>query len=182
MANNVGFVKGTKFVLPVGECSDVFILKDIECVRLSISNGGYIICGKNQEILLDDGFREAIDCYNGSVGGERIDGVELCGKMDTYDVSILSDEHTYGIMVKDNIITVHNLPNISTVPGASHGWFKYVPYKKTEVRTIVKKRLVDKKVKIDQSNLIKLGGIFEEIGGQDEAVGGGSQKVGANIQ
>lgn len=42
-----------------------------------------------------------------------------------------------------------------------------------------KKRIPEKR-DFGQSNIIMLGGVFEEIGGTDEVIGGGNQKVGAD--
>lgn len=177
----VGFIKGTKFVIPIGETSETIFLKDTDCVRLSFDNGGEVICGQSQLILLDDGYCEAIDCYDGFVNGVRIDGVELCGKHDTYDVSIANEEHTYEILVNGLFVKVHNIPDMQVIDGAPRGkWTKYIPYKVRETKNVVITHHRQKKPpRVDQSNLVLLGGAFEKTGDYDEVIGGGSQEMGS---
>lgn len=59
------------------------------------------------------------------------------------------------------------------ISGKDREVLKILPIKNPKIR-------VPQAPKIGQSNLVELGGIFEQIGGVDEAVGGGNQKVGSS--
>lgn len=176
--SDVGFVENTQFVLPAGGCGPMSILNDVTCVRLSFSNGGSIICGKDQLILLNDGWRKAIDCCSGKVNGIRIDNVEVCGVYDTYCVESYNEAHSYGVFVNGCVIVVHNL-SIGYLLGYQGKLFKYMPYEAERIVTVTKKHTTTENVVPVVANfMIMLGGPFEDIGNTNEAIGGENQKVG----
>ena len=176
---NTGFIKDTKIIIPFGRSSNIITMKNTYCVRVYLHDIGYFTCGENQLILCDEEFIEAIDCEGRIINGIEVDRVELCGRHNTYDITIDNDDHAYSILVNGHEIIVHNLPVI-TSDGGGHGtrYYKYIPYEETVTRTVTKTHIVKKQPNVDQSNLVMLGGAFEEIGEEDEVIGGGSQKVG----
>ena len=184
---NKGFKKDTIFLTKAGDIIAFHTMVGF-AVKVTLSTGDSFICGSEQIIFVGDEAVLAKDLLNKHFTEDIfVDNVEDYGVCELYDLTVNNRRHRFSIMVGELIITVHNLsilPGVDVGEGqivdASIKLYKYIPYKSAKYINI-KQTTVDKNKDAmrDLSNIVFLGGPFEQIGGDDEAIGGGSQKVGS---
>lgn len=101
----------------------------------------------------------------------------------------MTGKHWGRAMIQDSAPLTWFISNYYAVGGSGQPRTWYMGrqvYKGSPDREVIKvvtpdvSRRVPDKTFSGASNVIELGGVFEEIGGADEAIGGGNQKMGTD--